>query len=348
MMMFSKRAILDVRLLGAIAAVIVTLIALSIPEPVQKLAPSRVARGEFGAQIVSLAVSPTSAQIATTNRFGRVSLRGPEREWQIDRFLNFPGYATDVAYAPDGRTLAAVGSAPGICLWDVSSPRNEPSHTVMVPIQQPKCIVFSPDGRSIALTSYLDGTILLWDLATRRERMVLHQLSPVTSIAFSPDGRWLATGGGVIGRSSFGTSNLALGDYCMRVSLALTTALAFSRDGALLASAGFPEHYVCLWDLGTGRVCRLFEGHSRSVNSVAFSPDGSLLATASNDGTLGLWTVATGRRRASLDGQAMYLRTVTFSPDGQTLALATGDDDDVRLWDLAEVLRSQSGSNSAR
>ena len=55
--------------------------------------------------------------------------------------------------------------------------------------------MFSPDGQSLAITTDLDGTILLWDLATRRERMVdAHSLAR-ESAAFSPDGRWLATAG---------------------------------------------------------------------------------------------------------------------------------------------------------
>ena len=154
-------------------------------------------------------------------------------------------------------------SAPGICLWDLRSRRNEPTKTLIVPIQDANRIMFSPDCQSIVATSYLDGTILLWDLKT-------------------------------------------------------------------------------------GRVCRLLEGHTRPVNSFAFSPDGSLLATAGNDGMLGLWTVATGQRRVSLDSQAISLRSVLFSPDGQTLILATGDDDDVRSWDLAELLRAQPESDSSR
>jgi WD40 repeat protein len=83
-----------------------------------------------------------------------------------------------------------------------------------------------------------------------------------------------------------------------------------------------------LWDLSTSRKCRIFARQTRAVNTVAFSPDGSLLATAANNGLVGLWTVATGQGRLSLDGQGTLLRTVAFSPGTRTLVLATGDDED--------------------
>jgi WD40 repeat protein len=340
---------IDLRLLGAIAVAMVTLIAMAIPNPAQDPAPSRVAQGERGNHIVSFAFSPTSAHIATTNDSGRVTLRASENGWQIERFLDIPGFATALAFSPDGRSLAVVGYGPEMYFWDLRSHANEPTQTIMVPIERPKCVAFSPDGQSIAVTSFLDGTILLLDLATRRKRMVLHQRSPVASIAFSPDGQWLATGAMV--NRSIQLWNLRSGSsrsFEEGVTNGLTMALACSPDGALLASAGFPEHHVRLWDLKSGRLCRLLEGHSRPVTSIAFSVDGSLLATVSNDGTLGLWTVTTGVRRLGLNGDATWLQKVAFSPDGQTLALATGDDDDIRFWDLAELLRPQRGSRSTR
>jgi WD40 repeat protein len=122
------------------------------------------------------------------------------------------------------------------------------------------------------------------------------------------------------------------------------TVLTFSPDGAFLASANQGDHHVRLWDLKTRRACRVFIGHTRPVKSIAFSPDGSLLATAGDDGTFALWNVATGQRQASLDCRATCLVAVAFSPDGRTLVVATGDDDDVRSWDLAELL----GSSGAR
>ena len=115
-------------------------------------------------------------------------------------------------------------------------------------------------------------------------------------------------------------------------------AIAFSPDGAFLATASVPEHHVRLWNVKTKRLSRLIAGQPHTVNSVAFSPDGSLLATAGNDGTLRLWAVDTGRRLGTLDSQARCLRNVAFSPDGRTIVLATEDDDDIRLWDVAELL----------
>ncbi len=70
------------------------------------------------------------------------------------------------------------------------------------------------------------------------------------------------------------------------------------------------------------------------TNSLAFSPDGTILATGGNDGMSRLWTVATGELQASLDEQAVAVPNVAFSPDGLTLATTVLSDNDVHLWDL--------------
>jgi WD40 repeat protein len=186
-----------------------------------------------------------------------------------------------VAFSVDGQLLAAAGKPSGICVWDLKSSRNKPAKVMMAPIQRATRLLFSPDGKSLAVTTDLDGTILLWDLAAQREHMVLHQPSPVTSIAFSPDGRWLATGGGRFDQSIF-LWELYTGKprALLEHGRGPAVALAFSPDGATLASANFPEHHVRLWDIETGRVRRVFADHTHSMNSVAFSPDGTLLATA--------------------------------------------------------------------
>ena len=102
--------IFDVRLLGAIAVALITLATLANPEPAPKLARPQVVRGEHGVQITSFAFSPTGKS-DRDHQHGR-PLNSPASEdgWQIERFLDFPGYATAVAFSPDGRSLAAVGT----------------------------------------------------------------------------------------------------------------------------------------------------------------------------------------------------------------------------------------------
>jgi WD40 repeat protein len=336
-MAFSKLLIFDVKVLGAVAVALVFLAAVSNPEPVQRIAPSQIARGELGGGVLSFAFSPTGKQMATTNSAGRVTLRTQETGWQIERVLDFPEYAETVAFSPDGATLA-VAFEDGVCLWDLMSPGSERTKTMVVPIQQAWRIAFSPNGQTLAVTTHLDGSIFLWDLPTRRVRTVLHHPTAVTIIALSPDGRWLAAGGS--NQMSIQLWDLRSGSrrILLDETHGFVGALAFSPDGSLLATANQHEHYARLWDLETAREIRVFGAHARSINSIAFSPDGALLATAGNDGVVWLWTVATGQRRVSFDGKAICLKTVAFSPDGRTLVLASSNDADIRFWDLAKLL----------
>jgi WD40 repeat protein len=162
--------------------------------------------------------------------------------------------------------------------------------------------------------------------------------SIVQSLAFTPDGRHLATGGRgdepMIILWDLDTGRPRLG---IKETHGPIVAIAFTADGNLMATAGVFERCVRIWDSRSAALHRSIAGHPYGTTSIAFSPDGGTLATAGNDGMVRLWTVATGRQLAALDGGATAMSSAAFFPAGRTLVATAKNDHDLRLWDLAEL-----------
>src|SRR6267142_4217503 len=144
----------------------------------------------------------------------------------------------------------------------------------------------------------------------------LRTLEGSESVAFSPDGKTLASG--------IKLWDVASGKELKTLSGAFDS-VAFSPDGKTLASGGGgPGGPIKLWDVASGQELKILMGHSNSVVSVAFSPDGKTLASGSLDDTIKLWDVASGQELKALKGKTYStynpVHSVAFSADGKTLA----------------------------
>jgi WD40 repeat protein/uncharacterized caspase-like protein len=157
----------------------------------------------------------------------------------------------------------------------------------------------------------------------------------VLSVAFSPDGKTVASGSTDTTVRFIDPLNANAKGAPLTGHSSPVSAVRFSPDGEMLATAGSggDERQVRLWNVGDRGVIGRLTGHLDSVMDVVFSPDGTLLATASADGTVRLWSLSSRRQIASLTGHGAPVRAVMFSPHGRLLASA-GADGTARLWDV--------------
>ena len=293
-------------------------------------------------EVSSVSFSPRGTVLVAGERDGSVRL------WDLATGANTVTFRhgeeiRSVSFSADGATVASASRDGSVKLWDVAT------EALFLVLEarglQVFSVSYSPDPAILASgTSH--GTVEVWNLA--RAKIYTHsgQGGFVESVAFSPDGRILA---------SATEGSVFLWDLTTGEATALTEhmevipGLAFSPDGSTLASTAYAwDASIDLWDVATGRRTATLTGASRD-RVLAFSPDGRTLAQGVFRGEVRLLDVATGAAIGSLGPMRTIqspdhvtdVTSVAFSPDGKTLAAGT-DEDVIYLWDLESQTRIRS------
>lgn len=263
----------------------------------------------------------------------------------VERLYNLPTDSDPggLAFSPDGRILATGGWDGIVRLWDAAS--GELIHSLVGHTPMISSLSFRPDGRILASASYADEAIFLWDPDSGERIGVLPIHGDPGAIEFSPDGRWIGVASaGLWPVIEFLTvDGTALSPVDFDEGYSLPFSLAFSPTGGIVAAAG--DHRIgANGDIGFIRLYRVLETglepelayqtEGTGVSSIAYSPDGEILAIAGRDNRLELRSASDGRLLYWLDTLAHGRQDVSFSPDSRILALGRFEAADTILWEI--------------
>ncbi len=325
-------------------------------------------------------VSPMSALAysASGTRFLTGSRDGVMKLWDANTFEDirtFRGHTDEVAsalFSPDGTRVLTGHPHFGAILWDAES--GEETQTIIGHSFFLKCLAYSPSGTNILYGGYNNGTVILENIETQKSSVFtgIHT-GHVLSVAFSPDGTRFVTGSAdhtaVLWDIGTGDSLFTLSGHDGDVN-----SVAFSPDGTRILT-GSEDHTAKLWDSKTGEDLRTFghaweesekpiiiilaekkhpkafPDHAGSINSVAFSPDGTKVLTGSADNKAKLWDTNSGEGIYTFSGHRGGLGSVAYSADG-TKVLTASRRGTVNVWDastggLLQTLHNKTALHSA-
>jgi WD40 repeat protein len=283
--------------------------------------------------------SPDGRLIATAGDEGLIKIWDSKTSDELNILTGHEGIIWSVSWSPDGTQLASAGEDGTIRIWDIAKGEEVSDIRSSSAFWH---VVWSYDGSQLATTN-VDGLAQVWNVSTLGEAFsLLGRTESQFTIAWSPNGEWLATTSGT-------DSVVRVWDVSPEpvVFPAMHTEQAgwvmWSPDGSQLATAA-DDFSSIIWDANTGDPIYTLTGHTNWIQQALWSPDGSKIATASWDNTVKLWDAKNGKEISTFTGHSadpinrlfgfQGILNLVWSPDGTRVA-SQGLTGWVRVWEIA-------------
>lgn len=279
--------------------------------------------------VTAVAFSPNDSNILASGSTDKNIKLWNAKTGRLTRTLTgHEGGINSLAFSRQANLLASGSGDYTIKLWDLDSgtePTTLTGHSYAV-----NAVAFAPNG-NLLVSCGNDATIKLWSVKDGAAvRTIEGHKFKANSLDFSPDGqRFISSGSDEAIRIWDAVTGNRLLD--LQIKSSPEKQIAISRDGKRFATATLTE--IGLWTVGDGQEVRMLRGHSGFITALAFSEEGDLLASASEDGTIKLWNAKTGLETGTLGERGTKIRKIVFSYDGKKL-ISVDDSDAIILWDL--------------